>query len=111
MLEKQASELQSNISVTEDGSVTGTLNYLQNYDKFSQGAKGNFLGLIIKEAKEGKTVTTKITGKEATGKVVTLTDDGIIIYHVHDNDNKISIMIGDTTKELTLTGLTLSPGS
>lgn len=63
--------------------------------------------LVIDEATQGKNVTTKITGNGATGIEKKLDNDGIIIYHIHANDNKITITCEEKTRILDLTELTL----
>lgn len=109
MLGIQADQLQEGISIDGQNKVTGTSKYLASYPKFSKSAKGNFLALKIEEATKGETVTGKITGTGATGKTVTLDEDGIIIFKVSNNDNKITITNEETSKVFDLTGLTLSP--
>ena len=65
---KSVSELQSDITINKDGTISGTLNYIKDYKQFSdveEEQSGNYLALKFKEATEGKNVKVKLT-KEVT---------------------------------------------
>lgn len=109
-LGKAVSELQTDVEVN-DTKVTGTLNYVEEFTEFNKSnsleQEGNFIVLKVDEATKGKTVTAKITGTGAKGKLTTLDSDGILICKVANKDNKITFNIEDTSKTLDLTALEL----
>lgn len=108
MTDKHASDLQSDIAIA-DNKVTGKLKYIESWTAFdTKDNTGNFLMLKIDEAMQSKVVTTKIEGEGASGKVVTLDNDGIIIYHVHAKTNKITITCEGVDRVLDLSGLDLA---
>lgn len=111
---KKVSDLQSDIRI-EDNVVKGTLNWLTDFTDFdSNDATGNYLCLKINEAvgqPEG-TVKFQLKGTKVKQKVPkNITDDGIIICLIHDNDNVIELA-GDnmSTKILKCSGLELKKG-
>ena len=112
VLGKSVSDLQTGVSIA-DTRVSGTLNYVDNFEKFNEAdieeQKGNFLAIKVKEATEGKIVTAKISGTGTKGKSVTLDSDGILISRISDNDNKITLSIEDKEKILILEDLVLTP--
>lgn len=92
-----------------DTKLTGTLNYITNYDKFEKDAEGNFLAIEIEEAKNGDTVTCELSDPEKKGKVTLNSKDYLLVCKIHTNTQTITITNGETSKVLDLTGLTLSP--
>ena len=111
-LGKSANELQSGIVISGD-SISGTLNYIDNYTKFSSKAserKGNYL--VLKLSSENGTVITKITGNGASGKDVTV-NDGFCVYRVTSTEQKIEVKATKddkvVSKTYSLNGLDLRP--
>ena len=76
-----------------DIKVTGTSKYVESFPKFSRNAKGNFLALKCDEATKGETID----------------EDGILVVQLTSNTQTVTFKNGETSKQLDLTGLTLSP--
>lgn len=108
---KYVKDLQENIVISGDN-VTGTLKYVTEFTEFSESEQekqeGNYLVIKVEEATKGQKITGSINGTGASGKVVTLTNDGILITRVSNNNNTIKLTNGNTTKTLVLTQLKLS---
>lgn len=90
--------------------MTGTLNYVENFDKFDKGAEGNFLALTFDVADD-----ENLTFESATdGKPVSL-NDGYLIYKVPGTkpEMKFKLERGEQSTELTLniSELVLTPKS
>lgn len=115
MLGKKASELQSNVVVSDDA-ITGTLFHVNDYVGFSSNVseqKGNYLALqVITEPQEGVTTTVELVG--GTKGPVTLDEDMNIVIRVTDpKTQKVKVISTkgekSTTKVYNLTGLVLNP--
>ncbi len=103
---KNVSDLQD---VTLQGDkVNGTLNYIEAYDEFEEGAEGNFLAIEVEEAKSGDTVTVELSDPEKKGTVTLNASDSILVSKIHSNTQTITLKNGEATKILNLTGLTLN---
>ena len=92
----------------QDTKVTGTSKYVEEFPKFSKGAKGNFLAIKCEEATKGDTINWELSEAKTKGSG-TLDNDGILVVQLHSNTQKITLKNGETSKVLDLTGLTLSP--
>lgn len=114
LLGKQVEDLQENINISDNGDVTGTLKYINSYESFNKGAKGNFLALYFEEAKNGEDVMCELKGTGAIVKKPKAVDksDGLMVFNVHNKDNTIEVTCeGKTTRVLNLSGLTLTQES
>ena len=107
LLGKSVTDLQEDIAI-EDGAVTGTLHYLDDYTGFSGDPElqsGDYLCLHF-EASVPATIQAAYNDK-----TVTLTDDGILIVRVADKDLPLTVTAtyeGQVVaKTFDLTGLTL----
>lgn len=109
---KQVSELQSNIS-TNSGEVIGTLHYVTGYTGFSgkvSEQSGHYLALKA-TAMAGTVITATLVG--GSGKIVTLDEDGMIVFRITATTQKVQFMAtkdGETyTMTLPLTNVVLIP--
>ena len=102
--DKKPSDIQSNIKITEDGMtyhVTGTLKYIKDWNNFSSGAKGNFLGLAIDGSlpsnvlKDDK-VTVKQDSKNTEWKT---SEKDPIVLQIADKNKPITIDATDTNDQ------------
>ena len=91
-----------------DTKVTGTLKYVEDFPKFSENAKGNFLAIKCDEATKGDTINWELSEAKIKGSG-TLDEDGILVLQIASNTQKVTLKNGETSKVLDLTGLTLSP--
>ena len=91
-----------------DTKVTGTLKYVEDFPKFSENAKGNFLAIKCDEATKGDTINWELSEAQVKGSG-TLDEDGILVLQITSNTQKVTLKNGETSKVLDLTGLTLSP--
>lgn len=113
LLDKVVSDLQSNIAVSEDNSITGTLKYVTGYTGFSgdpDEQEGHFLA-VHASAVEGAVIKAEVIGGDH-GEV-TLDNDGILIARIKNNQQalKFSATTGAGTQTIIydLSGLTLTP--
>lgn len=90
--------------------MTGTLNYVKNFDEFDKGAEGNFLALTFDVADDETLKFTSATD----GVPVEITDD-YLIYKVPSEkpEMKFKLERGGQSTELTLniSELVLTPKS
>ena len=113
VLGKTVNELQENIAINKNNEITGKLKYVTDFIEFNKSVKeeqkGNFIAIKVEEATQGKTVTGQLAGTGTkNGKPVKLTDDGIFICKVANNDNTIKITVdGENERTLTLTKVEL----
>ena len=91
-----------------DIKVTGTSKYVESFPKFSRNAKGNFLALKCDEATKGETIEWELSQAKTKGSG-TLDEDGILVVQLTSNTQTVTFKNGETSKQLDLTGLTLSP--
>ena len=91
-----------------DTKVTGTLKYVEDFPKFSENAKGNFLAIKCDEATKGDTINWELSEAKIKGSG-TLDEDGILVLQIASNTQKVTLKNGEASKVLDLTGLTLSP--
>ena len=107
---KTASDLQTGVTFSSDGTVTGTLKHVTDYTGFSSKVSeqsGNYLAFKCTADVEGATITAKIT------KTSTLDSDGISVFRVADKTKKLVVTASKEgyetiTKEFDLNGLTLN---
>lgn len=90
LLGKHANELQDNVSIVEDGKVTGTLKYITDYTKFSPKTpdeqKGNYLALYFEQAtQEGITIEIQVQG---SSKKTKLDNDGLYVCRMTEAGRK-----------------------
>lgn len=111
---KNATALQTDIAVSNDNKVTGTLKYVTGYTGFSGTAaeqEGNYLA-VHASAAEGAEIKALLIGG-AHGEV-TLDDDGIIVVRITSNSQKLRLTAttdeGTQTIIYDLSGLTLQEG-
>jgi len=107
------SDLQSDIVIGEK-TISGTLNYLDDYTGFSGDPAeqvGNFIALHV-TSDDGATITAQTVGKD---RVVTLDADGLIIVHVWTIGQEIKFTATkggvSTSKTYGFRGCTLEPAS
>ena len=108
---KTTADLQSNISISNDNVISGTLNYIDDYSSaFGPDLdSGHYIALHFSTNVEGATITVTITDP------VTLDPDGILVGRIADKDAQTITVVASkagyvsTTKIFTLTGLTLTP--
>lgn len=106
---KTVSDLQSDVVISGEGAVTGTLNYLTDYTGFSEDTdlqKGNFLALHISTPVPA-TITVQLTGDE---EATELDDDGIAVLRIADKDTQTLTVVAangvsTVTQEYDLSGL------
>lgn len=87
VLEKDVSELQSNINVNDDY-ITGTLHYVDDFTEFSENTKeqhGNYLALKF-ETETGSTTTVELVGGKSGP--VTLDNDKVWVGRITDQDRQ-----------------------
>lgn len=87
VLEKDVSELQSNINVNDDY-ITGTLHYVDDFTEFSENTKeqhGNYLALKF-ETETGSTTTVELVGGKSGP--VTLDSDKTWVGRITDQDRQ-----------------------
>lgn len=78
---KDASDLQSNIAVSDD-KITGHLNYVTDYTGFSskvEEQQGNYLAIHAECSDSSAVISVKVT------KAVTLQEDGDIVLLIRDH--------------------------
>ena len=106
--DKQASELQENINISETGEVTGKSKYIKNYTNFSGNGdeqEGNFLAIKIKEATKGNNVTFELSNAKSKGTGTI--EDGFLVVRITDKNQTITIKRGQESKVLNLEKLEL----
>ena len=106
--DKQASELQENINISETGEVTGKSKYIKNYTNFSSNGdeqEGNFLAIKIKEATKGNNVTFELSNAKSKGTGTI--EDGFLVVRITDKNQTITIKRGQESKVLNLEKLEL----
>lgn len=82
---KKASELQENVTVSEDA-ISGTLKKVEDYAEAFPGAEsGHFLALTF-TFDEGTTVKTKVIGGKNTD--VDATKDKYCVYRIENKDTQ-----------------------
>lgn len=107
---KTISDLQSDIVISDEGAITGTLNYLTDYTGFSEDTDlqaGNFLALHISTPVPA-TITVQLTGDE---EAIVLDDDGIAVLRIADKDTQTLTVVAanevsTVTQAYDLSGLT-----
>lgn len=108
---KSASDLQTGVTFSQSGAVTGTLKHVTDYTGFSSNVSEQSGNYIVFHAEvpdeEGVTITAKIT------KTSTLDSDGIAVFRVVDKTNNLTVTASkegydSVTKTFTLSGLTLN---
>ncbi len=107
---KKVNELQDNVKIGILNNLNGTINYVQNFDGFEKGAKGNFLALYFPECKSGATVTCELKGDGSKLKKPVEVDpkDGLIVFQIANKNQTIEVVsVGKDTRVLTLTELEL----
>lgn len=91
-MNKQASELISaDTAIGDDGSVTGTLSYIENWEEFSSDPaeqNGNFMPVHLDEQYSGKTI-------KVTGKTVKEAQDLDWVLRVADNNSTFKFEVVD----------------
>lgn len=111
---KVVSDLQEDIEVNSNDTITGTLKYVSSYDGWSSGAKGNFIALHF-SATHADSLQVKMVPSEYGLDWQTLDSDGLCVFQVHDNAQTIGIKAtyGSVVEEryYRLEGLTLTPAS
>ena len=112
LLDKVVSDLQSDIEVSDDNKITGTLKYLTGYTGFSGDPaeqEGNYLA-VHASAVEGAVIKAEIIGGDH-GEV-TLDEDGILIARIKNNQQVLKFSAttsaGTQTILYDLSGLTLT---
>ena len=112
---KLASELQSNITIT-DNVISGISHYVTDYTEFSSKAseqQGNYIALKVTDVSPDAVVTYKKVGSSA--KPVTLDADRNIVLIINNTSAVLRFSVTEngetTTKDLSLTGLVLEPAS
>lgn len=86
--------------IYEDGSVTGTLKYVEGFTEFSGVAdeqKGNYIAIDLGNAYKGKTIKVKSSGKEGQKE----SQDLWWILRVANNDKTFTFS-ADNLPDLTL---------
>lgn len=114
LLGKSASDLQSDISVT-NGVISGTLNYVTGYTGFSGDVSeqsGNYLAIYVDTDKDVDSITVELIGG-TLGHPVTLDSDRIIVIRVTNvSTQSVKVVVNKNglsqSKTYELTGLTLS---
>ena len=104
-------DLQTDIAISSDGKVTGTLKYVKDFTQFntsnSAEQKGYYLLLSIPEAKTAEKVTCKVIGGSGIEYPVDKTD-GLIILRLTSAATVIEVKSGDKMTYLQL-NLTFGP--
>lgn len=107
-------DLQTDLAISDDGAITGTLAYIDDYTGFSGDPAeqvGNFMALHCEvEDDPDATITVELVG--GLHDPVTLDADGLIILRISNTEQSIKVTASkegydDTTQTFTLTGLTL----
>lgn len=89
-LGKSVKDIQSaDLAIAPNGDVSGTLNYIPQWDEFSKGSKGYFVAVKLAAPYNGKPVTVK--GKQTK----TATDEEWIL-NVEDKDSTFKFSDGET---------------
>ena len=108
---KAASDLQSEIAISDSNVVSGTLEYVSGYTGYSETAEeqeGNYLALQFSCDLPGATFTAAL-GEDA----VEVSEDGIAVFRITDKATQTINVVAsypgfpDLELTLTLTGLTL----
>ena len=119
LLDKNLTDLQTDVEISLDGKVTGTLKYVTEYNGFNPSneneQKGNYLVLYFPEAKTGTVVTCELKGAGTNNpnKAVKVDPkDGLIILKIANVNQTVEVVSTaangvKTVRTLTLTGLTL----
>ena len=116
LLGKVIGDLQSNIAVGSNY-ITGELNYVTDYTGFSGDTSlqsGNYLALHCEVPQDAEaTITAELIG--GTYGPVTLDEDGIIVFRVANNNQKVKITASKTgyesvTKIFNLSNIELDRG-
>ena len=113
---KQVSELQSDVAVAADNTISGTLNYVTDYTGFSSKVseqKGNYVALHWSDPQEGVT-SLKVGIKNGTPMVECINDpDRKGVFRILSTDNVFVIEQSDGTHtrrdEYPLSDVTLVP--
>ena len=107
---KKVSELQENITVSEDA-ISGSLKNVEDYaEAFPEEQSGHFLALTF-AVDEGTTVKTKVIGGKNTD--VDATKDKYCVYRIQNKDTQqiqVTATKGEKSvqKTYSLTGLVLA---
>lgn len=116
LLGKTVTDLQSDI-VIDDTNVTGTLNYVEGYTRFSsvpEEQEGNYLALTFAATKDDAPVSKITCTLSSSDKgEVELDEDKIHIIRVTDKSATLTVKVYDSeevalTKDLVLSQLTLN---
>ena len=101
---KVVSELQENIAIGDDNSITGKLFYVSDYTGFSSDPdqqKGHYLAIHV-ESVPGATITVTVT------KPSVLDSDGIIVLFIVDSSQTITITANKDGEDIATQVFTLS---
>ena len=118
LLGKHVTDLQSDLAISDEGAITGTLAYLDDYTGFSGDPAeqvGNFMALHCEvEDDPDATITVELVG--GVHGPVTLDEDGIIILLIRSTEQSVKVTASkegfdDTTQTFDLSGLTLTPST
>lgn len=111
LLGKDVSDIQSNIAISDDNKITGTLKKITGWTAFSSDEteqNGNYIA-VRAEAVEGATITAEVVGGDHGP--VTLDEDGILIARIKNVGQMLrfraTTSAGTQTKLYDLSGLTL----
>lgn len=111
--DKQISDLQENVAISDTGNVSGILKYVTGYTAFPETPDGHFLNLKLTADSDDDIYVKIIGGKDKAPKKVT---DGQVTAHITDEmAQRIQVTtVSKTTKKrynkiLNLSGLTLEP--
>lgn len=88
VLGMEVSKLQSNVTVDGGNVLHGTLHHIKNFDKYDQGATGNFAALHVVAPTDA---TVKITTSSVTDKA--LDEDRIVIWKVTSTEDTMKVKV------------------
>lgn len=115
MLGKYVGDLQDDVSI-QDGVISGTLNYVDNYTGFSSNIaeqSGNYLVLKADTGNPDDIITVELIGGTVGHPVTLDADRNIVLKIANTSTQSIEVVATDgnetVTKQYALTGLTLEP--
>lgn len=88
VLGMEVSKLQSNVTVDGGNVLHGTLHHIKNFDKYDQGATGNFVALHVVAPADA---TVKITTSSASDKP--LDEDRIVVWKVASTEDTLKVKV------------------